>query len=362
MSKFTIIDADAHVIETDATWSYMEKSEKRFRPILYSSQNTNNKYWVLDDKIVGVRFPTITEQEAVKFSNTTKRNMNYEDNASDLSDINMRIKHMDSLGIDIQILHNTFWIEKITNNEKIEVALSASWNNWMIEQWKLQKNRLFWSCVFPTLNIPIALEQIKICKQHGAVAIFMRGYEGNFANIDPRFYPIFELASELNMPIILHAANGNEENSTLLKNYPGGYVINAFSIFRIPVMIACYNLMMSEVPKLFPKLRWGFVEATSQWVPWVYSEVKNRLLEEKIILAKDVMDKNSIFVSCQSDDDLPWIFNYSTENTIVVGTDYGHYDPASDLFAVKKILDRKDINQIQKRKILCDNPKRLYGL
>ena len=32
------IDADARVIETEQTWSYMEPSQERFRPILVGSE------------------------------------------------------------------------------------------------------------------------------------------------------------------------------------------------------------------------------------------------------------------------------------------------------------------------------------
>jgi hypothetical protein len=28
--------------------------------------------------------------------------------------------------------------------------------------------------------------------------------------------------------------------------------------------------LMSELPQQFPKLRWGFIEASAQWVPWIY--------------------------------------------------------------------------------------------
>ena len=36
-TRLPVIDADAHVIETERTWDYLEPSEKRFRPLLYAS-------------------------------------------------------------------------------------------------------------------------------------------------------------------------------------------------------------------------------------------------------------------------------------------------------------------------------------
>ena len=37
VNSFPIIDADAHVIETEHTWDYLEESERKFRPRLYST-------------------------------------------------------------------------------------------------------------------------------------------------------------------------------------------------------------------------------------------------------------------------------------------------------------------------------------
>jgi len=54
MATFPVIDADAHVIETERTWDYLEPSEQKFRPLLYSSpQDPARQYWVIEEKIRG---------------------------------------------------------------------------------------------------------------------------------------------------------------------------------------------------------------------------------------------------------------------------------------------------------------------
>ena len=35
-----IVDADAHVVETEHTWDFLDASEKKFRPQLFSSVTT----------------------------------------------------------------------------------------------------------------------------------------------------------------------------------------------------------------------------------------------------------------------------------------------------------------------------------
>ena len=68
-NHLTIIDADAHVIETEHTWDYMAPSEQKFRPrLFYSPDDQTRQYWVIDDKIRGFRFPTLSERQLREFA------------------------------------------------------------------------------------------------------------------------------------------------------------------------------------------------------------------------------------------------------------------------------------------------------
>jgi len=49
----------------------------------------------------------------------------------ELDDVELRLKHMDELGIDIQVLHNTMWIEQVSQHPDVEAALCRSWNRWL---------------------------------------------------------------------------------------------------------------------------------------------------------------------------------------------------------------------------------------
>ena len=70
----------------------------------------------------------------------------------------------------------------------------------------------------------------------------------------------------------------------------------------------------------------------------------------------------NIFVTCQTDDDLPYILKYSGENSLVIGTDYGHTDTSSELDPIAVFQGLPGISQEIKDKILHYNPKALYSL
>ena len=71
-----IVDADAHVVETEHTWDYLDASEKKFRPQLFqSADNPNSQYWFVEGKSIGFRPPTLTEQELIALSKSTGREL-----------------------------------------------------------------------------------------------------------------------------------------------------------------------------------------------------------------------------------------------------------------------------------------------
>lgn len=358
-NTLAIIDADAHVIETERTWDYLDASERKFRPKLYSAPtDPTRQYWVIDDKIAGFRFLTLSERELHEFAQRAGRNFETPRAARELDDVDLRLKHMDELGIDVQVLHNTFWIERITTRPDAEVALCRAWNRWLAAISKTSRGRLFYSCVVPAMTIAAAIEEVKFAKANGAAALCMRPLEGDRHLSDPYFYPLYQVASDLDMAIAVHIANGNPENADLYRLAPAG----RFAQFRVPTVTACYDVIMSDLHETFPKLRWGFIEASAQWVPWIYREAKIRYRVANRSFPDNVFEAYNIFVTCQVNDDVPYIVNCAGEDRLVIGTDYGHTDPSSAVTALNEFRRLEGIDPAVKEKILSHNAKALYGL
>jgi predicted TIM-barrel fold metal-dependent hydrolase len=97
-------------------------------------------------------------------------------------------------------------------------------------------------------------------------------------------------------------------------------------------------------------------------VPWIYNEVERRYETESKRFPEDVFQAYKVFVTCQTDDDLPWILKYAGEHSLVIGTDYGHTDPSSELDAIAVLRQMDSISQETKDRILSHNPKALYNL
>ncbi len=66
-------------------------------------------------------------------------------------------------------------------------------------------------------------------------------------------------------------------------------------------------------------------------------------------------------MTCQTSDDLPYILEHVGDDHIVLGTDYGHNDTASEINALRKLKADGKIPGASIDKILGDNPQALYG-
>jgi predicted TIM-barrel fold metal-dependent hydrolase len=84
-----------------------------------------------------------------------------------------------------------------------------------------------------------------------------------------------------------------------------------------------------------------------------------------IELASNVFKDNRVYITCQVDEDLPYILKCVGEDNLMVGSDYTHRDPSMELEFRKELqarADKGDIPQSAVQKILYENPKTFYGL
>jgi predicted TIM-barrel fold metal-dependent hydrolase len=204
-----------------------------------------------------------------------------------------------------------------------------------------------------------AMNELCFSKEHGACGVTMRGIEGDRLLVDPYFFPLYEEASRLNLPITVHIGNSNRTYDEIWsKDAAGG----TFGRLRTVSVAACHALITNSIPEMFPKLRFGFIEASAQWVPYMIHDLRRRLETRGRELPPEPLKANRIWVTCQTDDDLPYVLKYAGEDSLVVGTDYGHQDQSSEIEAMRVMREKGEVDPRVIDKILGDNAVALYGL
>ena len=96
------IDADAHVLETEETWEFMDGADRKYRPEVVGSTNgsgAGDEYWLVDGTL------RLKTRNVGKDTPLESR---------ELRDVAVRLKHMDELKVDIQVIFPTIFIIPLT--------------------------------------------------------------------------------------------------------------------------------------------------------------------------------------------------------------------------------------------------------
>ncbi|HXG50936.1 MAG TPA: amidohydrolase family protein [candidate division Zixibacteria bacterium] len=354
------IDADAHVVESERTWDYLEASDRKYRPrIVRPDGEGGPEYWLIDGKIRGLVRVVLTARELADVAARTGRVMETPRETREMENVPARLRHMDELGIDVQVLYPTIFIEQVTDKPECDIALCRAYNRWLADIYREGQGRLTWICVLPLLDMRAALEELAFCKANGACGVFMRAIEGHRLMTDPYFYPLYDEMSRLDLAVGVHVGNGNPQNVDLVSQYNGG---GSFWKFRVPVIGGFHSVIMSGLPERFPQLRFHWAEAAAQWIPYVVKDLRRRWAAAGKELPENPLKEYRQYVSCQTDDDVGYILRYAGEDNLVIGTDYGHNDQSTEIEALRNLRQSGEITQAQYDKIAFDNPKALFAL
>src|SRR5437016_5726986 len=145
------VDADAHVVESPRTWDYLQAAEQKYRPALFDPQdNSGRQHWVIDGKIRGLFRFTFSAEDLAKKSEQVGRNMTTSMETRDVENVGARVRHMDELGIDIQILYPSIFLDQCTERPEVDVALCGAYNRWLADIWRQEKAGCAGCASFPS--------------------------------------------------------------------------------------------------------------------------------------------------------------------------------------------------------------------
>ncbi len=335
------IDCDVHVFETDATWSYLDPAERAHRPMTVAVVDAGapeTEYWVIGDQRLAREDRTFYG-DALLGADRTKH---FPPGSVTLDDVPARLRSMDEMGTDVQVLISTFFLTAEVDNPVTEAALDRSYNRWLADVTSDADGRLPWVAQAPTRILSRAFEEMEFSKEHGAVGVQIHRAE-NAPYLNHEYYwPLYAKAEELGLAMIVHKA----ANSRVHQLYSGRSTIWKTSGSVIEAFLSVADSKLSE---RFPNLKWGFLEAGSGWLPFILQEMARsgdtlmRNAGGDVRATASLLEAKHLYVSCQMDDDLNYVSALTGNRNLVVGSDWGHLDRGSDPDAHGAIAARPDL-------------------
>ena len=371
-----VLDADGHIHEPEAMFAEMEAEFYPRRPVMVKMPNDTaagdgDMLWILEGKAL----PTIAGRGATQFTLPgSARSMTKGASVGNqtLDDVAARLTGMDSMGIDVQAIFPTMFLINSVEDVQLEGAICRAYNNYLSGAAERSRGRLKWNAIIPWRDPESAVAEVRRASDLSCSGIFTMGVIYDRQLNDPLFFPIYQAASDLDLPIAIHLGWG----STLATQI---FAENSFFCSAtVPVIWGFVFVMASGLLGRFPRLRVGFIETGAQWMPYAINQVRRqheppvvkesgRRLVGRVRADTDYyrdpmewIEQGRTFVTFEEDEDLPHLLQHLGEDALMMSTDYPHGDLSADHNFVAKLQRREDISERVKAKLLGHNAARFY--
>ena len=369
VATLPVIDADGHVAECAETFAdrYFDfPNYKDRRPRIVRDEQRS--FWVIDDavfpRLVGPGCHILTTPQSV---GPTGNPGDDDEGQRTLSDLQARWRLMQDEGLDLQVVYTTLFLAyPLTHDPGLYAALCRSYNNWMADRCSPMPDKFKWAAVVALDDVASAVEEVKHVSALGAVGVMILGTVGETPLHDRRFWPFYEAVETANLALAIHVG----WSCPPLSNMYDTLFLSASLPFQLPILMAFGSLVGGGVLDDFPALRLAFLEAGSEWLPWIvarmshfYSSFQRRPLAKPSALRAplDYLQAGNIYLSAEPDDRLlPHVLALLGEDQVIYASDIPHND--REPYNASELQRRPDLSEAVKRKILWDNPTHLYRL
>lgn len=280
--------------------------------------------------------------------------------AYDSPDFSRRIKEMDEVGIDLQLICQGagVYADQLPAQQALEVVRQS--NDILAQRIAPYKDRLFGMAALSLKNIDASTAEIERLAGRGFRAVLLYPHVDGEMLIDtPATAPLFEKISALNLPIFLHGA-GTAQDPSLKRLEDGGAGVAYAVLSDGEVAECCLRMIASGLFDRYANLK-IVIRSSGGGLPlllhrffWRHKGPKGEQRYLDIFLEHFLID-------CASSDapTLAFLIAKMGENNIVFGSDYcGGLGPLTKaLNALKLQADPEHVKQFTE-----NNSRRLLHL
>lgn len=378
MSKLgiPIIDADIHCLEPSDLWlSYIDKRFIHDAPRPQHQPGVPGRLQVLDRPIPArVDHPARREDYEVREQKALKRfkELDRIDVPDDGASPDSMVGAMTLEGIDIGIVYRTDAAHAIAHDDMsphLANAICQAFNNWLEAYCQTHPSRLRPTAQLPLHNVELAiLEAKRAVNDLGAVALVLPSNPVKGRPLyDPSYYSLWATIQDLNVPVAFHGIQ------LAYQEHLGSRYIENFALLHaaahpVELMLSLGSMLLGGVFERFPHLTAVFLEGQCGWLPfWLdcLDDRWNKFGNENRFPLRHTPShyfRQHCYVSADPDERLlPNVISMLGDDNIVFSTDWPHHDSLYPK-AVSRFFDLPGLTDINRRKILWENARKLYNV
>jgi predicted TIM-barrel fold metal-dependent hydrolase len=375
IGDFSIFDADAHAMMCPKMWEELPAAyaARRPRPVRIEDSGDLGRWtngWLIEGRLLPAPFgpgaQPGNEPKRVLREFGAPESGHFSIGSITLADPKARVHDLDEAGVDAQMLFPTTLYARMTSEPGFEAALFRCYNRYMARQCAVDPKRLKWAGLLPMRDQREAFEAIDEMQTLGARAAVVFGTVGDRLLSHSSFLPIWEKFASTGLPLCVHMGMSYTPFEQICQNLFETHGIG----MSLPAQLAFVALIGDGILDKFPSLKVAFLEFGAEWIFYMIGRLGHYLpIDRHDMPIKDSLPKKSIeeylasgrlFVAAEAEDRLlAHELAIIGEGAIVCSSDIPHSEKREN--SATKIIERTDLSDRQKRKILYDNSVRLFG-
>ena len=278
----------------------------------------------------------------------------------------MRSQYLDACNIEYGILAPLFPTGQGDRNPEFSAAMCSAVNDWQREKWTRPERRLKASIVVPYEDAPAAVAEIERCaddRDFAQILILARTAEPIGSR---RYWPIFEKAAEVGLPVGLHVF-GYSGHPVTGAGWPS-YYLEEMTSHAAACQAGVASLALQGVFERIPGLKAIIIEGGFAWLAslmWRLDKHWERHREEVPHVTRPPSEslRQGLWISTQPMEEpergrqLLDVIEWIGHDRLLIATDYPHWDFDDPSIALPRALG------LEKRRAICsENARKVYRL
>lgn len=365
-----VIDVDSHVEEPQEAWERLDPAYAHRRPFPVVARDVPalggiNAFWYID----GAVYPKPVGRGNLVYGTPTEmrfaKQKSFSIGSQTMTDVDARLKDMDAVGIDVQVVFSTVFLQPVSDDVLFEAALMRSYNTWMASACAQRPDRLKWGAILPMRDPRLAVEELERCLKLGASVAGIYGTVGETMLHDRYYDPFFAEVERLGAPLAIHAGWSHPGITRSMDDVSGSRALS----FTLPVMMGFYSFLAGGILERHPRIRVAFMEIGAQWVPYLVQRFDHyhhadAALGMPLPIERPVSEtlaQSDVYFTPEADEIfLPQVAEYLGEDRLLFEGDMPHAEAREG--AKQELLERDDLSEDLKWKILSVNGRRFLDL
>jgi len=275
------------------------------------------------------------------------------------------LQAMEEGGLELTVLYPTTLLGySAIDDPDFLVAVTRAYNTYVYEDWLKVSPRFRAVALMPLRDVEESIKELRrTITELGFCGAFLPAVGFGLLG-DRRLHPLYAEAERLGCLIAVHGGHATAESMRYAK------FIHRHTIgFPVSNMMQMMHMTYEGAFECFPALRVAYLEAGCTWVPYLLNrmdeEWEKRGAEEAPLCKQKpsaYIKSARVFVHAEPGEDLlPQTLEILGDQSLVYASDWPHWDheyPES----IAQLWRREDLTEAQKRGILADNARAMYGL